>query len=69
MKNVSEGGKEVMPLQPFFSVDSFDLKFLPFKVGNGTVITFEMLRVFYRRPVGKMIISLLFRPSVIRGPC
>ena len=52
----------------FFSVDSYDLKSLSFKFGNDTFITFEMPRVSYRRPVGKMNISLLFRPSVIRGP-
>ena len=38
------------------------------KFGNDTFITFEMPRVSYRRLVGKMNISLLFRPSVIRGP-
>ena len=53
----------------FFSIDSYDLKSLSFKFGNDTYITFEMPRVSYRRPVGKMNISLLFRPSVIRGPC
>ena len=52
----------------FFSVDSYDLQSLSFKFGNDTFITFEMPRVSYRRPVGKMNISLLFRPSVIRGP-
>ena len=52
----------------FFSVDFYDLKSLSFKFGNDTFITFEMPRVSYRRPVGKMNISLLFRPSVIRGP-
>ena len=57
-----------MPLQPFFSVNSYDLKSLSFKFGNDTFITFEMPSVSYRRPVGKMNISLLFRPSVIRGP-
>ena len=59
----------IMPLKPnFFSVDFYDLKSLSFEFGNDTFITFEMPRVSYRRPVGKMNISLLFRPSVIRGP-
>ena len=53
----------------FFSVDPYDLESLSFKFGNDTFITFEMPRVFYRRPVGKMNILMLFRPSVIRGPC
>ena len=52
----------------FFSVDSYDLKSLSFKFGNDVFITFEIPRVSYRRPVGKMNILLLFRPSVIRGP-
>ena len=53
-----------MPLQPnIFTVVSYDLKSLSFKFGNDTFVTFEMLRVSYRRAV-----SLLFRPSVIRGP-
>ena len=30
--------------------------------------TFEMLRVAYNRPVGKINFSLVFCPSVIRGP-
>ena len=57
-----------MPFPPLFSVDSYDLKSLSFKFGNDTFITFEMPRVSYRRPVGKMKISLLFRSSVIRDP-
>ena len=73
MKNghVHEGGKvgrsNATPIKSF-SVDSYDLKSLSFKFGNGTFVTFEMPKVSYRRPVGKMNISLLFRPSVIRGP-
>ena len=67
-----EGGKvgrsNATPTK-FFSVDSYDLKFLSFRFSNDTVITFEMPSVSYRRPVGKMNILLLFRPSVIRGPC
>ena len=60
----------IMPLKPnFFSVDFYDLKSLSFEFGNDTFITFEMPRVSYRRPVGKMNISLLFRPSLIRGSC
>ncbi len=61
------GRSDATPIK-FFSVDSYDLKSLLFKFGNDAFITFEMLRVSYRRPVGKMNISLLFRPSVIRGP-
>ena len=47
-----------------FSVHSYDLKSMSFKFGNDIFITFEM-----PRPIGKINISLLFRPSVIRGPC
>ena len=70
--HVHEGGKvgrSDVTLTKFFSVDSYDLKSLSFKFGNDTFITFEMPRVSYRRPFGKMNISLLFRPSLIRGPC
>ena len=70
--HVQEGGRvgrsNATPTK-FVSVDFYDLKSLSFKCGNDTFITFEMPRVSYRRPVGKMNISLLFRPSVIRGPC
>ena len=31
-------------------------------------VNFEMPGSSYRRPIGKIHISLLFRPSVIRGP-
>ena len=67
----NEGGKvtrsNATPTN-FFSVDSYDVKPLSSKFGNDTFITFEMPQVSYRRPVGKMNISLLFRPSVTRGP-
>ena len=53
----------------FFSVDSYDLKSESFKFGNNIFITFEMPRVAYIMSVGKINISLLFCPSVIRGPC
>ena len=69
---VHEGGKvgrSIATCTKLFSVDSYDLKSMSFKFGNDIFITFEMPRVSYRRPVGKMNISLLFRPSVIRGPC
>ena len=55
--------EEVMPLQQKKSVDSYDLKSLSFKS-----INFEMPRISYRRSVRKMNISLLFHPSVIKGP-
>jgi hypothetical protein len=45
------------------------LKSLAFKFGSDTFITFAMPRVSYKRPVAKMNFSLLFRPSVINGPC
>ena len=51
------------------TVDSYDLKFMSFKFGCNIVIIFEMPGSSYKRPVGKNDISLLFRPSVIRGPC
>ena len=66
--HVHEGGK-VMPLPPnFFSVNSYDLKSVSFQFCNDIFITFEMPGVAYSRPVDKIHISLLFRPSVIRGP-
>ena len=52
-----------------FSVDSYDLKSMSFKFSNDIFITYEMPRVAYNRPVRKINISLLFRPSVIRAPC
>ena len=58
-----------MPLQPNIFVNSYDLKSLSFKFDNDIFITFEMPGSSYKRPVGKIHISLLFRPSVIRGPC
>ena len=41
---------------------------MSFKFGNDILITFEIPRVAYSRPVDKIHISLQFRPSVIRGP-
>ena len=70
--HVHEGGKvETSNATPtkLFSVDFYDLKSLSFKFGNDIFITFEIPRVAYNRPVRKIKISLLFRPSVIRGPC
>ena len=55
-----------MPLPPFFSVDSYDLKSVSFKFGNDIFINFEMPRV--AKDVDKIHITLQFRPSVIRGP-
>ena len=67
-----EGGKvgrsNATPIK-YFSVDSYDLKSRSFKFGNDIFITFEMPRVAYIMSVGKINILLLFRPSVIRGPC
>ena len=69
--HVHEGGKvktsNATPTK-LFSVDSYDLKFLSFKFCNDIFITFEIPMVVYNRPVRKINISLLFRPSVIRGP-
>ena len=66
-----EGGKVGMsnatPIK-LFPVDSYDLKSMSFKFGNDIFIIFEMPGSSYQRPVGKNNISLLFRPSVIRGP-
>ena len=65
-----EGGKvgrsNATPIK-YFSVDSYDLKSRSFKFGNDIFITFEMSRVAYIMSVGKINISLLFRPSVLRG--
>ena len=70
--HVHEGGKvkrsNATPTK-FFAVDSYDLKSLSFKFGIDNFITFGMPRVSYRRPIGKMNISMLFRRTVIRGPC
>ena len=52
-----------------FSVDSYDLKSMSFKFGYDTFIIFEMPGSSYQRPDGKINISLIFRPSLIRGPC
>ena len=52
-----------------FPVDSYDLKSMSFKFGNDIFIIFEMPGSSYQRLIGKINISLLFRPSVIRGPC
>ena len=41
---------------------------MSFKFGYDTFIIFEMPGSYYQRPNGKINISLLFRPSVIRGP-
>ena len=51
-----------------FPVDSYDMKSMPFKFGNDIFIIFEMPRSSLQRPIDKNNISLLFRPSVIRGP-
>ena len=69
--HVHEGGKvrrsNATPTK-LFSVDSNDLKSMSFKFDNDIFITFEMPRVAYNRPFWKNNISLLFHPSVIRGP-
>ena len=52
----------------FFSLDSYDLNSMSCKFSNDIFITFEMPGSSYSRPVGKVNISLLFCPSVIRGP-
>jgi hypothetical protein len=66
---VYEGGKvktnNATP-KKLFSVYSYDLKSLSFKFGNDIFITFEIPWVAYNRPVLKINILLLFRPSVIR---
>ena len=38
----------------FFSLDSYDMKSSSLKFGNDTFITFEMPRVSFKRPVGKI---------------
>ena len=59
-----EGGKvgrsNATPIK-LFSVDYYDLKSMSFKFGNDIIIIFEMRRSSLS--VGKMNISLLFRPS------
>ena len=49
-------------------LDSYDMKSMSFNFGVDIFIIFEMPRSSYQRPVDKNNISLLFRPSVIRGP-
>ena len=65
-----EGGKVGRSNATFIKkkFDCFDLKSKSFKFGNDIFITFEMPGVAYIMSVGKINISLLFRPSVIRGP-
>ena len=61
-----EGGKvERSNATPFklFSVDFYDLKSKSFKFGNDIFIIFEMPKSSFLMSVGKMNISLLFRPS------
>ena len=61
-----EGGKvERSYATPFklFSVDSYDLKSMSFKFGNDIFIIFEMPRSSFLMSIGKMNISLLFRPA------
>ena len=59
-----------MPLPPnFFSVNSYDVKFMSFKFGNDIFITFEMPRSSFLMSFWKTNISLLFHQSVFRGPC
>ena len=60
-------GRSIATPTKFFSVDFYDLKSLSLKFSNDIFITFEMPRVAYNRPVRKINILLLFRPSVIRG--
>ena len=52
-----------------FSVDSYDLKPISFKFGNDIFINFEMSSSSFLMSFWKINLSLLFRPSVIRGPC
>ena len=53
-----------MPLPSnFFSVNSYGQKFMAFKFGNDIFIIFKMPRSSFLMSVGKMTISLLFRPS------
>ena len=58
------------PLPPnFFFVNSYDLKSMSLKFGNDIFINFEMPRyLYFKMIIWKMSISVLFRPSVIRGP-
>ena len=51
-----------------FSVNSYDLKFMSLKFGNDIFITFEKPR-YIHKVQAQEIKFLLFRPSVIRGPC
>ena len=54
----------VMPFPlKFSSVDSCDLKSRSIKFGNAIFYIFEMPRSSFLMSVGKMNISLLFRPS------
>ena len=66
-----DGGKvgrsNTTPIK-LFSGNSYDLKSMPLKFGNDIFIIFKMPGSSYERPVGKINNSLLFRPSVIRGP-
>ena len=70
---VHGGGKvarsSATPTKPF-SVHFYDLKSISIKFGDDIFITFEMLRSYINyNNILENLISLLFRPSVIRGPC
>ena len=59
-----------MPLPLNFFFDSYDLKSMSFKVDNDIFITFEMpIFFFFDNDILENHISLLFRPSLIRGRC
>ena len=75
--HVHEGGKvgrSDATSTKLLPVDSYDLKSMSYlnlamiSLRQISFITFEMLRVAYNRPVGKINFSLVFCPSVIRGP-
>jgi hypothetical protein len=62
-----EGGKvgrrNATPIK-LFSVDSYDLKSMSFKFSCDDIfIIFEMPRSSFLMSIGKMNVSLLFRPS------
>ena len=67
---VHEGGKvERSSATPtkLFSIDSYNLKFMSFKVRNVSSILLKCQGILANDILEKNI-SFLFRPSVIRGP-
>ena len=60
--NVGKVGKSNATPIKLFSVDFYDLITMPFKLGKDIISTFEMPESYYKKPLWKFNISLLFCP-------